>query len=37
MGEQPKPQGYWIGDAAGRMLGPLTLQALRDLVASGRL
>jgi uncharacterized protein (TIGR02266 family) len=28
---------YWIGDAAGRVLGPLTLQALRDLIGSGRL
>ncbi|WP_224247311.1 TIGR02266 family protein [Hyalangium gracile] len=28
---------YWIGDTAGRVLGPLTLQALRDLVGSGRL
>ncbi|MDC0710027.1 TIGR02266 family protein [Stigmatella sp. ncwal1] len=28
---------YWIGDASGRVLGPLTLQALRDLVGSGRL
>ncbi|MBF5042120.1 TIGR02266 family protein [Aggregicoccus sp. 17bor-14] len=32
-----KPQGYWIGDSSGRVLGPLSLQALRDLVASGRL
>ncbi|HEX8705470.1 MAG TPA: TIGR02266 family protein [Myxococcaceae bacterium] len=28
---------YWIGDASGRVLGPLTLQALRDLIGSGRL
>lgn len=28
---------YWIGDAAGRVLGPLTLQALRDLIGSGRM
>lgn len=28
---------YWIGDSAGRVLGPLTLQALRDLVGSGKL
>jgi uncharacterized protein (TIGR02266 family) len=28
---------YWIGDAAGRVLGPLTLQALRELIGSGRL
>lgn len=28
---------YWIGDTAGRVLGPLTLQALRDLIGSGRL
>src|SRR4051812_15697984 len=28
---------YWIGDSVGRVLGPLTLQALRDLVGSGRL
>jgi uncharacterized protein (TIGR02266 family) len=28
---------YWIGDATGRVLGPLTLQALRDLIGSGRL
>ena len=31
------PQRYWIGDAAGRVLGPLTLEALRELVGSGRL
>jgi len=28
---------YWIGDSVGRVLGPLTLQALRELVGSGRL
>src|SRR3712207_5079549 len=28
---------YWIGDDSGRVLGPLTLTALRDLVGSGRL
>jgi uncharacterized protein (TIGR02266 family) len=28
---------YWIGDDVGRVLGPLTLQALRDLIGSGRL
>ncbi len=28
---------YWIGDTAGRVLGPLTLQALRDLIGSGRM
>jgi uncharacterized protein (TIGR02266 family) len=28
---------YWIGDSTGRVLGPLTLQALRDLIGSGRL
>ncbi|MFL5348920.1 MAG: TIGR02266 family protein [Hyalangium sp.] len=28
---------YWIGDTAGRVLGPLTLQALRELIGSGRL
>lgn len=28
---------YWIGDSVGRVLGPLTLQSLRDLVGSGRL
>jgi uncharacterized protein (TIGR02266 family) len=28
---------YWIGDSAGRVLGPLNLQALRDLIGSGRL
>jgi uncharacterized protein (TIGR02266 family) len=28
---------YWIGDAAGRVLGPLSLQALRELLGSGRL
>ncbi len=28
---------YWIGDAVGRVLGPLTLQSLRELIGSGRL
>ncbi len=28
---------YWLGDTAGRVLGPLTLQALRELIASGRM
>jgi uncharacterized protein (TIGR02266 family) len=28
---------YWISDTVGRVLGPLTLQALRDLIGSGRL
>jgi uncharacterized protein (TIGR02266 family) len=28
---------YWIGDEAGRVLGPLTLQALRELIGSGRM
>lgn len=28
---------YWIGDTVGRVLGPLTLQALRDLIGSGRM
>ncbi|ATB42957.1 hypothetical protein CYFUS_008436 [Cystobacter fuscus] len=28
---------YWIGDSVGRVLGPLTLQSLRELVSSGRL
>ncbi|HEX8819988.1 MAG TPA: TIGR02266 family protein [Archangium sp.] len=28
---------YWIGDTLGRVLGPLTLQSLRELVGSGRL
>jgi uncharacterized protein (TIGR02266 family) len=28
---------YWIGDSLGRVLGPLTLQALRDLIGTGRL
>lgn len=28
---------YWIGDSVGRVLGPLTLQSLRDLIGSGRL
>jgi uncharacterized protein (TIGR02266 family) len=28
---------YWIGDSTGRVLGPLTLQALRELIGSGRL
>ncbi|NOJ92475.1 TIGR02266 family protein [Corallococcus coralloides] len=29
--------GYWVGDSLGRVLGPLQLQAFRDLIASGRL
>ncbi|HET9450061.1 MAG TPA: PilZ domain-containing protein [Aggregicoccus sp.] len=37
MADRPKQPGYWIGDSTGRVLGPLSLQALRDLVASGRL
>ena len=37
MAQPPKQPGFWIGDATGRVLGPLSLQALRDLVASGRL
>lgn len=28
---------YWIGDSVGRVLGPLTLQSLRELIGSGRL
>jgi uncharacterized protein (TIGR02266 family) len=28
---------YWIGDTAGRVLGPLSLKGLRELVGSGRL
>ncbi len=28
---------YWIGDSVGRVLGPLTLDSLRELVRSGRL
>jgi uncharacterized protein (TIGR02266 family) len=28
---------YWVGDTVGRVLGPLTLQALRELVSAGRL
>ncbi len=28
---------YWIGDSAGRVLGPLSLQSLRELIGSGRL
>jgi curved DNA-binding protein CbpA len=28
---------YWTGDAVGRVLGPVTLQAIRDLVSRGRL
>jgi uncharacterized protein (TIGR02266 family) len=28
---------YWIGDSLGRVLGPLTHQALRELIGSGRL
>ncbi|RKH01368.1 J domain-containing protein, partial [Corallococcus sp. CA047B] len=29
--------GYWVGDSLGRVLGPLQLQAFRELIASGRL
>ncbi|MHA7633546.1 TIGR02266 family protein [Corallococcus sp. M7] len=29
--------GYWVGDSLGRVLGPLQLQAFRDLISSGRL
>ena len=36
-GDGGTQQRYWIGDAAGRVLGPLTLEALRELVGSGRL
>ncbi|HZH03445.1 MAG TPA: PilZ domain-containing protein [Myxococcaceae bacterium] len=28
---------YWIGDAAGRVLGPVSIQTLQDLFAKGRL
>ncbi|HMK74460.1 MAG TPA: PilZ domain-containing protein [Myxococcaceae bacterium] len=28
---------YWIGDAEGRVLGPVALDVLQDLVSSGRL
>lgn len=28
---------YWIGDSVGRVLGPLTLQSLRELIGSGRM
>ncbi|HLL55441.1 MAG TPA: DUF4339 domain-containing protein [Myxococcaceae bacterium] len=28
---------YWIGDALGRVLGPVSLQAIRDLLSRGRL
>ncbi|XXF76845.1 TIGR02266 family protein [Myxococcaceae bacterium GXIMD 01537] len=28
---------FWVGDAAGRVLGPLSLQSLRELMAAGRL
>ncbi|WP_239989077.1 TIGR02266 family protein [Corallococcus macrosporus] len=28
---------YWVADNLGRVLGPLALQALRELIASGRL
>jgi uncharacterized protein (TIGR02266 family) len=28
---------YWVGDSAGRVLGPLSLQALRDLMGAGRM
>ena len=29
--------GYWVADNLGRVLGPLALQALRELIASGRM
>ncbi len=29
--------GYWVADNLGRVLGPLALQALRELISSGRL
>ncbi|WP_237078783.1 TIGR02266 family protein [Myxococcus xanthus] len=29
--------GYWVADHLGRVLGPLALQALRELISSGRL
>lgn len=28
---------YWVGDSVGRVLGPMTLQALRELMSQGRL
>lgn len=28
---------YWIGDSVGRVLGPLTLNSLRELISSGKL
>src|ERR1043165_1131216 len=28
---------YWVGDRAGRRLGPLALHVLNDLVVSGRI
>ncbi len=28
---------FWVSDSVGRVLGPLTLQALRELVGAGRL
>ena len=28
---------YWIGDSVGRVLGPLTLESMRELIRSGRL
>src|SRR5688572_24191306 len=28
---------YWIGDAAGRVLGPVSLQTIQDLMGKGRL
>ncbi|WP_141327438.1 DUF4339 domain-containing protein, partial [Myxococcus sp. AB025B] len=29
--------GYWVADNLGRVLGPIALQALRELIASGRM
>ena len=28
---------YWIGDAEGRVLGPVSLDVIHELVSSGRL
>lgn len=28
---------YWVGDTVGRVLGPMTLKALRELMSQGRL
>src|SRR5690348_5413459 len=28
---------YWVGDRAGRRLGPVRIEVLRDLIMSGRL